>query len=228
MTNKLNEVSRSARLGSATLVTIQVAWSKDNATYLDPTRVSHIAETIASALEHTTEHLATRFVRDAPLVLAAPEYCILAATEFVQRWSATGRVRPSASLDLEPTRLIQTFASRGLWHGACFVIVTPRRAALQAFRWALGLVRSGQDDLVLVCELARDSRGFIAAATAIGVESTLETSSVTIGSSDLDVVVGDSFIEGLANHMGLCFSETAGKVNARATHRRELGTERLN
>ncbi len=113
---------------------------------------------IAVALDGAMAQLRSPARWQAPVLLAAAELCVDLASAFVADVARDPRrVRPSASLDLELSRLIGAFARESRWRGPCFVLVTPGEAVAQALRWASVSVASGRHEAVLVCEVARDA-----------------------------------------------------------------------
>jgi hypothetical protein len=92
-------------------------------------------------------------LRSVPVLLAADDHCVDMATVFTRRCDQPHRrLRPSDSIRLETSELLRSFASTTGWHGPAYVLVSPRRAAVQALRLA-GAMTSSLHSSAIVCEL---------------------------------------------------------------------------
>ncbi|KUN75131.1 beta-ketoacyl synthase N-terminal-like domain-containing protein [Streptomyces griseoruber] len=109
----------------------------------------------------------------APVVMAATDYCVAATSRYVTRCAeaeAGGRrLRPTEAMTPEPAQLLQELAAAGDWDGRGHVLISPRAAAFQAWRWAWGTVAAGLHRAMVVCELLRDPHGDGYRVTAVPV-----------------------------------------------------------
>ncbi|MEU1185639.1 beta-ketoacyl synthase N-terminal-like domain-containing protein [Streptomyces sp. NPDC005820] len=116
-------------------------------------------EVLAAALDRLPAALRTT----APVVMAATDYCVAATSRYVTRCAeaeAGGRrLRPTEAMTPEPAQLLQELAEAGDWDGQGHVLISPRAAAFQAWRWAWGTVGAGLHRAMVVCELLRDPHG---------------------------------------------------------------------
>lgn len=86
-----------------------------------------------------------------PVVLAADEPCVRAATHYGRRWTDTARrLRPSDSVALETSELVRGLGEELGWSGALYLLAAPGEAGRQALL-AAGFVGGGGP--VLVAEL---------------------------------------------------------------------------
>ncbi|MFF9086103.1 beta-ketoacyl synthase N-terminal-like domain-containing protein [Streptomyces sp. NPDC014991] len=126
-------------------------------------------DVLSAALDRLPASLRT----DAPVVMAATDYCVSATSQYVSRCAeaeAGGRrLRPSEAMTPEPAQLIQELAEAGGWNGPGYVLISPRAATLQAVRWAWGTISAGLHEAMVVCELVRDphSDGYRVAAAPV-------------------------------------------------------------
>jgi hypothetical protein len=99
-----------------------------------------------------TADLAADTVATLPIVLCVPDFVDRQARTFIDRCQdTTHRLRPSASLALEASRLVAPFAATG-WTGPCHATTTPTGALTQALRSAEAALRTGAT-AVAVCEV---------------------------------------------------------------------------
>ncbi|MFI7498567.1 beta-ketoacyl synthase N-terminal-like domain-containing protein [Streptomyces sp. NPDC049687] len=126
-------------------------------------------EVLATALDQLPAGLRT----GAPVVMAATDYCVQTTSRYVTRCAeaeAGGRrLRPSEAMTPEPAQLLQELAESGGWNGPGHVLISPRAAALQAWRWAWGTVSAGLHEAMVVCELVHDPHGDGFRVTAVPV-----------------------------------------------------------
>ncbi|MFJ3906196.1 hypothetical protein [Streptomyces sp. NPDC090025] len=106
----------------------------------------------------------------APVVLAATDYCVHAADAFAARCDDPARrLRPSDSVALEPSGLLQGFTALTGWQGPGYVVADPEGDGTTALRFARGLVESGRTPAAYLCEVLRraDTGAFWAVATRL-------------------------------------------------------------
>ncbi|AYV33105.1 hypothetical protein EES41_40735 (plasmid) [Streptomyces sp. ADI95-16] len=112
----------------------------------------------------------TADVPDAPVILVATDYCVYAADQFAARCADPDRrLRPSDSVALEPSGLLQRFIAATGWRGPGYALGDPAGDGGAALRLATGLVASGRAGTVYVCEVLRraDTGAFTAVATRL-------------------------------------------------------------
>lgn len=106
----------------------------------------------------------------APVILSATDYGDRAAAEFVaRRDNGSRRLRPSDSLALEPSGLLQSFAAATGWRGPAYVLGTHPQDGEAAVVLARAMAGSGRASSVYVCEVLRcpETGGFWALATRV-------------------------------------------------------------
>ncbi|MFD3557197.1 hypothetical protein ACFWWA_34610 [Streptomyces goshikiensis] len=109
-------------------------------------------------------------VPDAPVILVATDYCVYAADQFAARCADPARrLRPSDSVALEPSGLLQRFIAATGWRGPGYALGDPAGDGGAALRLATGLVASGRAGTAYVCEVLRraDTGAFTAVATRL-------------------------------------------------------------
>ncbi|WP_073918826.1 hypothetical protein [Streptomyces sp. CB02009] len=105
-----------------------------------------------------------------PVVLAATDYCVRAADAFAAHCDdSTRRLRPSDSVALEASGLLQRFTALTGWQGPGYAIAEPDGDGAAALRFARALVESGRAPSVYLCEVLRhaDTGAFWAVATRV-------------------------------------------------------------
>ncbi|ROQ23167.1 hypothetical protein EDD98_7616 [Streptomyces sp. PanSC19] len=108
-----------------------------------------------------------------PVVLAATDYCVRAADAFAAHCDDSARrLRPSDSVALEASGLLQRFTALTGWQGPGYAIAEPDGDGAAALRFARGLVESGRAPSVYLCEVLRraDTGAFWAVATRVRQE----------------------------------------------------------
>ncbi|KUO10113.1 beta-ketoacyl synthase N-terminal-like domain-containing protein [Streptomyces sp. DSM 15324] len=156
-----------------------------------PTRDSlttAFVEVLAAALDRLPADLRGTV----PVVMAATDYCVAATSRYVARCAeaeAGGRrLRPTEAMTPEPAQLLQELAATGDWDGRGHVLISPRAAALQAWRWAWGTVAAGVHRAMVVCELLRAPQGDGYRVTAVAVTAAASAAGPG-GAKDASVVV---------------------------------------
>ncbi|MEV6398555.1 hypothetical protein AB0M39_27910 [Streptomyces sp. NPDC051907] len=124
--------------------------------------------------------------REAPIVLAATDYCLRAVAEFTAKCEDTAqRLRPSVSLALEPSLLLGRFTVEHAWQGPCYALATPGGAGESALRWAMAAVESGTVPAAVVCEVvhgrAAGEETLLAAAALIGPDGATTSEARLLG-----------------------------------------------
>ncbi|MEU1228947.1 hypothetical protein [Streptomyces sp. NPDC005828] len=130
----------------------------------DPEAVDAVGEALA-ALYGTDEDPGP-----VPVVLAATDYCVQAADAFAARCDDPARrLRPSDSVALEPSGLLQRFTALTGWQGPGYAIAAPDGDGAAAVRFAHALVQSGRAPSVYLCEVLRraDTGDFWAVAARV-------------------------------------------------------------
>lgn len=106
----------------------------------------------------------------APMLLAATDYTVYAAGQFAARCTDPARrLRPSDSVALEPSGLLQSFSATTGWRGPGYMLGEAAGDGRCALRLADGLVASGRAATAFVCEVLRrgDTGAFWAVATRL-------------------------------------------------------------
>ncbi|MFI1718205.1 hypothetical protein [Streptomyces litmocidini] len=109
-----------------------------------------------------------------PVVLAATDYCVRAADAFAAHCDDSARrLRPSDSVALEASGLLQRFTALTGWQGPGYAIAEPDGDGAAALRFARALVESGRAPSVYLCEVLRraDTGAFWAVATRVHRET---------------------------------------------------------
>lgn len=89
-----------------------------------------------------------------PIALVVEEYLNFRIEMFIRHARQRGdRMTPSASVDLEPVRLLQHFAQQTGWSGPCYAVCTPEFDHRQALRWATTMVQAGFVRLAVVAQI---------------------------------------------------------------------------
>ncbi|MEV4943462.1 hypothetical protein [Streptomyces zaomyceticus] len=130
----------------------------------EPEAVDAVGEALATL--HGTEGASG----GVPVVLAATDYCVRAADVFATHCDdPTRRLRPSDSVALEASGLLQRFTALTGWHGPGYAIAEPEGDGTAALRFARALVESGRAPSVYLCEVLRraDTGAFWAVATRV-------------------------------------------------------------
>ncbi|MFD3728475.1 hypothetical protein [Streptomyces sp. NPDC058671] len=112
--------------------------------------------------------------RTVPVILAATDYCVRAADAFAARCDDPARrLRPSDSVALEASGLLQRFTALTGWQGPGYAIAEPDGDGDAALRFARALVESGRAPSVYLCEVLRraDTGAFWAVATRVHQET---------------------------------------------------------
>ncbi|MGW0753287.1 hypothetical protein [Streptomyces sp. NPDC002587] len=108
--------------------------------------------------------------RGVPVVLAATDYGVYAADQFVARRDDRGRrLRPSDSVALEPSGLLQHFSAATGWRGPGYVLGAEHSDGQAAVDLARAMAGSGRAPAVYVCEVLRraDTGAFWAVAARV-------------------------------------------------------------
>ncbi|WP_073920747.1 hypothetical protein [Streptomyces sp. CB00455] len=108
--------------------------------------------------------------RGVPVILAATDYSLYAADEFVARRDDGGRrLRPCDSVALEPSGLLQRFTATTGWQGPGYVLGSRHSDGRSALELAGAMAGSGRASYVYVCEVLRraDTGVFWAVATRV-------------------------------------------------------------
>ncbi|MEU5921341.1 hypothetical protein [Streptomyces sp. NPDC047141] len=135
-----------------------------------------------------------------PVVLAATDYCVRAADAFAARCDdATRRLRPSDSVALEASGLLQRFTALTGWQGPGYAIAEPAGDGSAALRFARGLVESGRVPSVYLCEVLRraDTGAFWAVATRVHREPADRTGRGSTGAGGRPPATADGPSHGL-------------------------------
>jgi hypothetical protein len=84
-----------------------------------------------------------------PVVVAAADACVHAATRYGLAWADTSRqLRPSDSVRLETSELLRTLGAEADWHGPLYLVVSATGDAEQAMLAAQALAAAGREVVV--------------------------------------------------------------------------------
>lgn len=177
-------------VGGTVPQTLEGLRSRPDLTVL-PARDS-LTAAFADVLSTALDRLPVSVRTGAPVVMAATDYCVRTTSQYVTRCveaEAGGRrLRPSEAMNPEPAQLIQEWARVSDWNGPGHVLISPRAAAFQAWRWAWGTISAGLHEAMVVCELALDPHGDGYRVTAVPVTAVPITAAhaATVTATDAD------------------------------------------
>ena len=122
---------------------------------------------LSNVLVAVTADLTGDEVTVLPVVLCVTDFGRGQARAFVAACGAgERRLRPSASLGLEASRLVAPFARATGWGGRCHALMSPRATVGQAVRSAGAALATGAG-AVAVCEVRAADQGYATAAVLI-------------------------------------------------------------
>ncbi|RCG30668.1 hypothetical protein DQ384_15425 [Sphaerisporangium album] len=140
-------------------------------------RLLSLSRAVSLVLRDAFAALPDDLRRDAPLVLAARDYCAWAVARYIRCHDDPAyRLRPFDAVRLEPAELIRPYAAESGWRGSCYVadddLPGTRGRALvteHLLRAHGGLVTC---ELRALADLGLDDPGFRISAVALPIPAT--------------------------------------------------------
>lgn len=117
-----------------------------------------VTDDLTGLLTELADGLPASVAARMPVFLAATEFGARETSRFVAACSPGVRLRPSASLALEASRLVAPFAAASGWSGRCHLLMSTADAAGQALRAGYAAVARGAP-VAAVAEITVDPDG---------------------------------------------------------------------